>query len=197
VLRSPYLLAICGFVALGTTLATFIYFQQAQIIGRTVTNPGLRTALFATMDLIVNALTIGLQLFMTAQLVARFGLTRMLAVVPALNLVGFVALAAAPVAAVLISFQVLRRATQYGITGPARETLFTVLTREEKYKAKSFIDTVVYRGGDAASGWLFAWLSALGLGISGIAAASLPLIAVWIGIAVYLGRREEELRHGA
>jgi ATP:ADP antiporter, AAA family len=197
VLRSPYLLAICAFVALGTTLATFIYFQQAQLIGRTLTNPALRTALFAAMDLVVNALTIGLQLFMTAPLVARFGLARMLAVVPALNLVGLLALAAAPVAAVLISFQVLRRATQYGITGPARETLFTVLTREEKYKAKSFIDTVVYRGGDAASGWLFAWLSALGLGISGIAAVSLPLAAAWIGIAVYLGRREEELRHGA
>jgi ATP:ADP antiporter, AAA family len=120
----------------------------------------------------------------------------LLAFLPALSLAGFAALAAVPAAAVLIAYQVLRRAATYGVTGPAREVLFTVLTREEKYKAKNVIDTVVSRGGDAASGWAFAWLTALGFGISGIAVVALPLAAAWIAVAVYLGRREEELRHG-
>jgi ATP:ADP antiporter, AAA family len=196
VLRSSYLLAICAFVALGTVLGTFIYFQQAQIIRAAFDDPGRRTAVFAMMDLAVNALTIGAQLFVTGWLAARFGLPRLLAFLPALSLAGFAALAAVPAAAVVIAYQVLRRAATYGVTGPAREVLFTVLTREEKYKAKNVIDTVVYRGGDTASGWAFAWLTALGLGISGIAVVALPLAAAWIVVAVYLGRREEELRHG-
>jgi ATP:ADP antiporter, AAA family len=195
VLRSSYLLAICAFVALGTVLGTFIYFQQAQIVRAAYADPGQRTAVFAAMDLAVNALTIGAQLFVTGRLAARFGLSRLLAFLPALSLAGFAALAIVPTAAVLIVYQVLRRAATYGVTGPAREVLFTVLGREDKYKAKSVIDTVVYRGGDAASGWLFAWLTALGLGISGIAVVALPLAIAWIAVALYLGRREEALRH--
>jgi ATP:ADP antiporter, AAA family len=97
---------------------------------------------------------------------------------------------------VLIAYQVLRRAATYGVTGPAREVLFTVLSREEKYKAKNVIDTVVYRGADALSGWAYAGLAVLGLGISGVAWLALPVSAVWIALAVHLGRREEELRHG-
>jgi ATP:ADP antiporter, AAA family len=196
VLRSSYLLAICAFVALGTVLGTFLYFQQAQIIGAAFPDPGRRTAVFAMMDLAVNALTIGAQLFVTGHLATRFGLPRLLAFLPTLSLVGFAALAAVPAAAVVIAYQIVRRAATYGVTGPAREVLFTVLTREEKYKAKNVIDTVVYRGGDTASGWAFAWLTALGFGISGIAVVALPLAVAWIAVAVYLGRREEELRHG-
>jgi AAA family ATP:ADP antiporter len=103
-------------------------------------------------------------------------------------------LGAAPVLAVLAVFQVLRRAAQYGVGHPTREMLFTVVTREEKYKAKNFIDTVVYRGGDALSGWAFAGLTALGLGLTGIALVALPVAAGWIATALYLGRRQEALR---
>jgi AAA family ATP:ADP antiporter len=161
-LRSRYLLAICAFMALATTLSTFVYFQQAQI---------------------------------TARVITRWGLTRTLPVLPALSLVGFAALAVAPITAVLVPFQVARRAAQYAITGPAREVLFTVISREEKYKAKNVIDTVVYRGGDALSGWAFSGLVALGLGLSGIAIVALPLTAACIALAVYLGR-EEAVRRG-
>jgi AAA family ATP:ADP antiporter len=195
--RSPYLLGICAFVALGTVLGTFIYFQQAEIVRAAYAEPGRRTAVFAAMDLAVNALTIGAQLFVTGPVATRFGLPRLLVFLPGLSLIGFATLALLPTAAVVIVYQVLRRAATYGVTGPAREVLFTVLGREDKYKAKSAIDTVVYRGGDAASGWLFAGLTALGLGVSGIALVALPLAAAWIAVALYLGRREEELRHEA
>ena len=194
VARSRYLLAICLFMAIATTLSTFVYFQQAQIVRRAYADTGARTAVFALMDLAVNALTITMQLFLTAPLITRGGLGRTLPVLPALSLVGFVALAAAPVAAVLVPFQIARRAAQYAITGPAREVLFTVTTREEKYKAKNLIDTVVYRGGDALSGWAFSGLAALGLGLSGIALVTLPLCAGWIALAIYLARQEARRR---
>lgn len=197
VLGSTYLAGIALFVALGTLFATFVYFQQAQIMRSAFTDPGRRTAVFAVMDLIVNALTIGAQLFVTGALAARFGVTRVLPALPVLTLAGFTVLTLAATAGVLIMFQVLRRAAQYGITGPAREMLFTVVPREDKYKTKNLIDTVISRGGDALSGWAFAGLSALGLGMAGVSLVALPLAALWIALAVYLGRREERLRDDA
>ena len=196
-LRSAYLSGIALFVVLGTLFATFVYFQQAQIVRAAFADPGQRTAVFAVMDLAVNALTIGAQLFVTGALATRFGLVRVLPALPLVTLAGFTALAMVSTAGVLVAFQVLRRAAQYGITGPAREMLFTVLPREDKYKAKNVIDTIVSRGGDALSGWAFAGLSALGLGMAGVSLVALPLAALWIALAVYLGRREEHLRHGA
>lgn len=197
VLRSAYLSGIALFVVLGTLFATFVYFQQAQIVRAAFADPGQRTAVFALMDLAVNALTIGAQLFVTGALATRFGLVRVLPALPLVTLAGFTALAMVSTAGVLVAFQVLRRAAQYGITGPAREMLFTVLPREDKYKAKNVIDTIVSRGGDALSGWAFAGLSALGLGMTGVSLVALPLAALWIALAVYLGRREERLRDGA
>ena len=194
--RSPYLLAICTFTIVGTVLATFVYFQQAQIIRAAIPDPQRRTSVFAMIDLAVNALTIGTQILATGPLLSRLGLGRMLSLLPVLSVAGFAVLAVAPGTAVLIAFQIVRRAAQYGIAGPAREVLFTVVSREEKYKAKNFIDTAVSRGGDALSGWAFAGLLALGLGITGIALVALPLAAVWIVIALYLARREAVLRDG-
>jgi AAA family ATP:ADP antiporter len=196
-LRSAYLSGIALFVVLGTLFATFVYFQQAQIVRAAFADPGQRTAVFALMDLAVNALTIGAQLFVTGALATRFGLVRVLPALPLVTLAGFTALAMVSTAGVLVAFQVLRRAAQYGITGPAREMLFTVLPREDKYKAKNVIDTIVSRGGDALSGWAFAGLSALGLGMTGVSLVALPLAALWIALALYLGRREERLRDGA
>jgi AAA family ATP:ADP antiporter len=197
VLRSSYLLAICVFVAFTTALATFVYFQQAQIVRAAFTDPAQRTALFALIDLAVNVLTIVTQVFVTGRLLTGAGLARALAVLPSLSVVGFAALAAAPVLPVLVAYQVLRRAATYGVNGPARETLFTVVMREEKYKAKNVIDTVINRGGDAVTGWAFAGLMALGLGVRGIALVAIPLCAAWIAVAIYLGRREEALREQA
>jgi AAA family ATP:ADP antiporter len=197
VLRSPYLLAICLFVAFTTALATFVYFQQAQIVRAAFADPAQRTALFALIDLAVNVLTIVTQVFVTGRLLTGTGLSRALAVLPSLSVVGFAALAAAPVLPVLVAYQVLRRAATYGVNGPARETLFTVVMREEKYKAKNVIDTVINRGGDAVTGWAFTGLMALGLGVRGIALVAIPLCAAWIAVAIYLGRREEALREQA
>ena len=194
VMRSPYLLGICLFILLYTTLATFLYFEQAHIVRDAFDDPGRRTAVFAAIDLAVNLLTILLQIFVTARLVSRFGLPVTLALIPGLMIAGFISLAMAPVLVVLVAFQVTRRTGNYGIARPAREMLFTVVSREEKYKAKNFIDTVVYRGGDAVSGWAFAGLSGLGLGLSAMALIAVPIAAAWLVTGLLLGRKQEWLR---
>jgi len=188
---SRYLLGICVFIWLYTTLATFLYFTQAQILEAAIPDSGQRTSVFAAIDLATNTLTVGIQLFITGRLVQRVGLPRTLALVPALVVMGFLALAAAPALAVIASVQVIRRAGNYALARPGREMLFTVVSRMEKYKAKNFIDTVVYRGGDAIAGWAFAGLAALGLGLRGTALVAVPLALMWLVVGYWLGRGQQ------
>jgi len=194
VARSPYLLAICLFVLFYTSLSTFLYFEQAHIVRDAFDDSAKRTAVFAAIDLAVNTLTVLAQLFVTSRLIRYLGLGTTLALVPLGLAVGFLVLAVHPVLAVLVGVQILRRAGNYAFTRPGREVLFTVLPRTDKYKSKNFIDTVVYRGGDALSAWAFAGLTGLGLGLSAIAWLAVPLALLWAGLGVWLGRRQEALR---
>ena len=188
VARSPYLLGICLFIVFYSALSTFLYFEQARIVENAFSDSAQRTQVFAAMDLATNTLTLALQFFATARLVAWLGLPVALAMIPLAVTAGFGALGFAPTLAVLVVFQVVRRAGNYAITKPAREMLFSVVSTEDKYKAKNFIDTVVYRGGDAASGWLFTGLSALGLGLAALAFAAVPLATLWAVCGILLGR---------
>ncbi|MFQ6021927.1 MAG: NTP/NDP exchange transporter [Acidiferrobacterales bacterium] len=194
VFRSPYLLGICLFIWLYTTLSTFLYFEQAHLVAAAFAESAQRTTLFAFMDLTVNTLTVLGQLFLTGRVVARFGLPVTLALIPAVVLLGFTVLGLFPVLVVLVVLQVLRRAGNFAIARPAREMLFTVVGREQKYKSKNFIDTVVYRGGDAVSGWAFAGLAGLGLGLSAIAFVAVPLATAWLFTGLSLGNKQEVLR---
>ena len=194
VLRSPYLLGICVLMLLFTTLATFLYFQQAQIIRDNFADSAQRTAVFAAIDLAVNALTLGFQVFLTARIVKRLGVAWTLALIPLLLGAGFLVLGFAPILAVLIVIQVVRRAGNYAIMRPAREMLYSVVNEEEKYKAKNFIDTAVYRGGDAVSAWGYAGLTGvLGLSLSAVAYVAVPLAALWAWVSYALGKRRETL----
>lgn len=191
VAASRYLAGICIFIWMYTTLATFLYFTQANIFEQAIPNSDDRTSVFAAIDLATNTLTVGIQVFVTARLVQWLGLGRTLALVPVIVAAGFLALAAAPVLAAIAVVQVVRRAGNYALAKPGREMLFTVVPRMQKYKAKNFIDTVIYRGGDAIAGWVFAGLSAVGLGLQGISLAAVPLAAAWAYTGYRLGRRRE------
>lgn len=193
-LRSEYLLGIALYMILLTLLSTFLYFQQAYIIAEAIPDTGERTALFALIDLVVNGLTLIGQLLVVRRIIGRFGLTLTLLLMPALAIVGFFFLGLFPTLAVLIVFGTLRRAGEYALSKPAREILFTVLSREEKYKVKNFVDTVIVRGGDAVSGWLFEGLRLLGAGLSGISFVAVPIAVLWASIAYLLGQRQEQLR---
>ena len=128
------------------TTSTLLYFQQVDIARRAFADGAARTAFFAKIDLVVNVLAILGQAFLAARLLKWLGVGVTLAVLPALSVIGFAALGFGPTLVLLVVFLTLRRATDFALARPARETLFTVLSREDKYKAKNLIDTLVYRG---------------------------------------------------
>lgn len=194
VAKSPYLMGISGYMLLFTVLSTFLYFQQAELSTLYFEDRATRTAFFARIDLWVNVLTLFTQAFLTARLIRWLGVGVTLALLPIMTVIGFGALTLVPAMAIFVAFQVLRRAGNYAVARPTREVLFTVVPREDKYKAKSFIDTAVYRGGDQLGAWTYRILSVnLGLGLAAIAGVAIPLAALWTGIALWLGRRQAKI----
>ena len=193
-LSSPYLLGICGYLFCLTTTATFLYLEQTRLIGEQIVSPQGRTRLFAMMDLAVNVLTFVTQFFVTGPMIRRFGLASALVVLPAVSVAGFALVGFMPLLLVFIFFTVVRRVGEYAIAKPAREVLFTVLTREEKYKAKNFIDTAVSRGGDAATGWMVSMVKTLGVGVTQMALVLVPLAGLWAWLGWSLAKQEEDIR---
>ncbi len=191
--KSPYLLGVSAFILLFAITTTFLYFEQAAIVKANFSDRGAQTAFFASIDLAVNVLTLIVQLFFTGRIVRWLGLGATLALLPVLTLFGFAALAFIPAVWALVVFQILRRSSDYAIARPAREVLYTVVPREDRYKAKSFIDTVVYRGGDQVGAWTYAGFSSLGLGTSAIAGVAVALAALWLLNGLWLGKRQEKL----
>lgn len=194
VLASRYLLGICYYLFSYTVLSTLLYVETAHLVSEAYAASSDRTRLFATLDLVVNAITLVLQVLLTGPMLRRLGVTATLALLPAVAVIGFLVLAAYPVLGVVLAFGVVRRAGEFALSKPAREILFTVVAREAKYKAKNVIDTVVYRGGDAVSSWMATALKALGAGLSATALAAVPVAVAWLAVAAWLGRRERELR---
>jgi ATP:ADP antiporter, AAA family len=193
-LRSPYLLGVSGYFLLYTIGSTFLYLLQAQIVADTIDGDAVQTVYFAQVDIWINALTLLLQLFLTGRLLARIGMGLTLALVPAISIIGFVGLGLVPVLGAVVVFTVARRVTNFALSRPAREALFVPLSRSEKYKAKNFIDTVVYRVGDQVGAWANGALVWLGFGIAGVAYTAVPLAALWLGLSLWLGRRYRKLQ---
>jgi len=191
VLRSPYLAGIALWVFLLSLAGTFLYFEQANIVAAASGDPAVRTRIFATIDLSVGILTIIVQFVATGRLIARFGVGRAAAFLPLVFAIGFLVLAWTPAVLVVIGFQAIQRTANFAVSNPAREVLFTVLDREEKYKAKNVIDIVVFRGADAVSGWLFALLRGAGLELPAISLATVPIAVLWLILALALGRTQE------
>jgi len=191
VLRSPYLAGIALWVLLLSLAGTFLYFQQANIVAAASDDPGVRTRIFAAIDLTIGVLTIIVQFLATGRLIARLGVGRAAALLPLVFALGFLILAFTPMLIVVIAFQAVQRTANFALSNPAREILFTVLTREEKYKAKNVIDIVVFRGADAVSGWLFALLRGAGAELPAISLATVPVAGIWLMLALALGRAHE------
>ena len=192
-IRSPYLLGLAGWVSLLSFGATIAYFAQANIVSATIHSAAAQTRLFAGIDLSVGLLSLATQVFATATFLKRFGTGIAAAALPAIYVVGFAALAIAPSLSVMVTLQVGQRWMNFAIANPARQVFFTVVGREEKYKAKNLIDVVIYRGSDALYGWVYDSLQALGLKLGAIALCALPVAAGWLVLSTALGRTQEGL----
>ena len=187
VARSRYLSGIVGYVLCTAFAATFMYLAQSRLVHDALTDRVARTSYFATIDTWTAVVTLALQTGVAGPAIRRFGPGVVLAVLPIAQLVGISVLSLAPSLAALAILQVIGKSATHGLTRPARELLFTVVSRDEKYRAKHAIDTIGYRLGDFASSWLYKGLLAIGAGTSVLVGAAIPLAAIWLALATTLG----------
>ena len=192
VATSPYLLGIGGFIVLMAISNTIIYFTQANVIFENTDTFSQRVAGFAQFDMLAQIATLFTQIFVTTQVIKRVGVGWTLAVLPVVTLAGFAALAIWPLYGVMAIFQAVHRATRYAVSRPSRETLFSVVSPSEKYKAKPVVDVFVYRGGDVAGAGVDGLFAAMGLTLAAVAAATVPVAAVWTLLCVGLGRVQQQ-----
>ena len=186
-LTNPYLIGIALFILLYTAISSFAYFEQTNLLRDYSFDE--RAGILATLALVVNILTFGLGFFATSRLATRWGMPITLSVVPFFMCGALLVLAFAPVLTVLLALQVARQAGNYGVTRPAREMLFSSVTRESRFKSKPVVDVAIYRGGDAVWSSAFAFLTdGLGLGIAAMAAIGASIAGIWATVGVVLGK---------
>jgi AAA family ATP:ADP antiporter len=190
---SSYLMGIVGFMLFYTITSTFLYYTQGKIVSEAFTDLGERTAFFSRIEFAVNGLTLLCQLFATGRIMRRFGVTAALVFLPAMCVAGFIILGSSPTLASIALFQVGRRVSNYAVTRPGREVLYTVLPRDQRYKAKNLVDTVIYRVGDQVGIWTMGGLGMVGLSALAIPWLAAPLCAVWALLALWLGRSQQQL----
>jgi AAA family ATP:ADP antiporter len=192
VARSPYLALIALFVFLLTWASTFLYLEQQAMVAEVFTDRDAQTKFFNRLDFWVQAGSLTLQLFVFGRLYRWLGFRALIMSVPLLMTLGFAALALFPGFGVLVAVMMVRRIGEYSIARPSRDTLYTSVSREERYKAKSLIDTFVYRLGDATSASAHALVkSAFGLGLSGVAWCGVAIAGLWAVVAFVLGTRHQ------
>ena len=190
VARSRYLLGLAALILLFAVVSTFLYFHLLAIVEDVMAGDDEgQTRLFAVMEIAVQSLTLVTQIFLTGRILKWLGLGLSLAILPLVSIVGFGILALSPVLVVVVLFQVLRRAANFAIQRPAREVLYTVIERTDKYKAKNFNDTFVYRAADQLGAWSYTGMAFFGLGLSALALTMVPVSAAWLLLALWLGVR--------
>lgn len=187
IVKSPYLIGICLFIVLYAISITFVGIQQAEMVEQAFNDATERTQLFSKIDFAANGFTLLFQLLLTSRLINTFGFRSTLMLIPVGITIGFGLMASAPVLAVVIGIEIFRRAGDYAIMKPTREMLFSVVSREEKYKAKNFIDTAIVRTGDTSSAWLYTLFKSLGVAGAGIAGVSMVFGLAWCATAFWLG----------
>jgi len=192
---SRYLFGIALFVIIMTTVATLLYFTRLQMVAALGTDIDLRTTVFARIDLMTQVSTLVLQALIAGRVMRWLGVHVALMLLPFTAILGFVGLAIVGTLAALIVFEAAFRAVQRALTRPARETLYTVVSREDKYKSKAFIDTFGYRSGDVIGAQVEGVLGRLGLALAGLASVAIPLALVWAALGWWLGRAQQ--RHAA
>lgn len=189
--QSPYLLGISGFILLYSVTSTVLYFQQAEIVNNTFSDRAERTAFFANIDLWVNSLTLLFQVGLTGRMMKTLGILPVLSLLPLFSTISFAMLAMYPTVIVFVLVQVSRRVANFAFARPSREVLFTRLNREDRYKAKNVIDTVVYRSGDQIGSWSYAGLGALGLSLTTISWLTVPICIIWFVLSLWLAKKED------
>ncbi len=193
VIRTPYLAMICVFLFFAQSFGTQLYFQQAGLVKSAIVSESARTSFFASVDLGTQCLTLLIQVFVAQTVLKRLGVRFALVALPIVYLFGFTALALTGSLTTIVMVMIASRSIGFGLAVPAREVLFTVVTREQKYKSKNFIDTVLLRAADATAGATFTKLGSLGFATSVLNWMALPVVLLWCVSAFWLGRKQRDL----
>lgn len=188
-IKSPVLSRIALLIIFYTTISTVLYIEQADIVGRTITDSGERTAFFAAVDLTVNCAALLVQIFLTRRLLERYGLTMTFVIAPLLVAAGLFFVNEWRTPLILAAVQIIHRGGDFALMRPGREMIYTTVDPESRYKGKNFIDTTVYRANDAASSWLVAAIRTAGL--NAILFVGLPAALLWLATAFNLGKRHD------
>ena len=192
ILKSRYLMGISALVFLLSLTATFAYFQQSSLIYNGYSDTAERVKVFALIERYVSIGALIFQIFISGPVMIKYGVKAGIILLPIITVLGFVLLAISPTIGIFIIFQTIRRASEYGMFSPARENLFSIVSREQKYKAKNFIDTAIFRGGDVINGWIYTGLNAgMGLSIAVVSMIGVPLALIWGILAWKLGKTHE------
>lgn len=184
VFRDSYLLRIAVYVLIANLLSTFFYLEQSRLAGETILDATARVQFFAERDLITSILSVLVQVFITGRIMARLGIGVAASVLPAITIAGLAVYAAVPELHVVAAIMVAERVAAFALSNPATKVLYTAVDADERYKGQSFIDTVVFRGGDALSGAVFNGLTkAMGWPMALVALASIPVAGLWLALA--------------
>jgi AAA family ATP:ADP antiporter len=191
VFTKPYF----GMIALALMLANFVgvfaYTYMAELVSVSFDNTDRQTQVFAWIDAAINVLSFVAQLILVKHSVKRLGVGATLAMLPVVSAIGFALLAIHPVFAVMAALQVIRRSLTFGFSKPTNDMLYSVVSAEEKYKVKNFIETAIYRSGDVIAAWTIRLMS--GLGMTGIAIICVPVAVVWATMSFRIGREYQRL----
>jgi ATP:ADP antiporter, AAA family len=196
VFTTPMFARIALFVFIANVIGTFFYLEQARLVAASISNSADRVLFFSERDLAVSIVTLLIEVFGTARIINRFGLTTALLALPVTGALGALLLSLNAALVVVAAVMVAERIVSFALANPAIKIIYTLATPDEKYKVQNFIDTVVFRGGDATSGWLYALLGGgLGFAAGATGAVAIPLVAIWLWIARQLGADHQ--RHAA
>jgi len=185
-LASRYLLAMAVISIIASLMGTALYMFMTDLVGDAFATVDERVEAFGLIDGTTNILSLLGQLFLVNRSVRHFGVGKTLAIMPFISLIGFMLLAINPAFLVVAVLQAVRRGIGFGFAKPTHVMLYSVVTPTEKYKAKNFIDTVVYRSGDLIGSWVVRFMWAIG--ISGISIVMLPFAVIWALLALWLGQ---------
>ena len=188
IFRSPYLLGICCYLFFYAFTSSLLWFQKQDIVKAFIPDREPRVQFFADINTYINVLTLVIQLFLTSRLLPLLGLGVGLALVPVVTFGGFIALAQSPTLFVIGAFEVARSTCNYAISRPSREVLFTAVSRQEKYLSKSFIDTFVYRGGDASASFATDWIKATTKSLAALSYSGTPICVLYLLVGLGLGK---------
>lgn len=188
VFSSPYFTAIAVSSIIASILGTALYMFAADLVEHAIPDANKQTQFFSNINIWVNGISLVGQLLIVKHVVGRFGIGASLSLLPIVSIAGFALMAFEPTLGIVALLTIVRRGLGFGFSKPTSDMLYSVVTAEEKYKTKNFIDTAVYRAGDLIGTWSVKGLMVLGLGISAVSVVMLPLAAFWALVVIWLGR---------